>query len=118
MNYKLTTDVFWTREKLSACLLIVQAMDIHNIAFTHSLVLLALYHVVLTVHYLSSCTVPCDEGVSPVECLVDPCAGASCRQFPDAKCASDYCGGCNARWFQDGQEVECESTYVQQYIFC
>ena len=65
---------------------------------------------------LSRYLVPCDEDVTPVRCLVDPCLRASCRRFPDAQCVTDYCGGCFARWFQDRREVECEGMYMTVHI--
>jgi hypothetical protein len=39
-----------------------------------------------------------------VNCLRDPCDGASCGGIPGAHCVSDYCGGCNARWYNDDDE--------------
>ena len=49
----------------------------------------------------------CPEGVDVVNCFVDPCLGARCKDFENATCVSDYCGGCNTRWYENGQEVEC-----------
>ena len=42
----------------------------------------------------------------PCHCLVDPCQGATCPDFPHARCVADYCGGCTARFFlPTGEEV-------------
>ena len=49
----------------------------------------------------------CPDGVDVVNCFVDPCLGARCKDFENATCVSDYCGGCNTRWYENGQEVEC-----------
>ena len=46
-----------------------------------------------------------------MNCVRDPCDGASCGGVSGAHCVSDYCGGCFARWYnEDDEEVtdQCE----------
>ncbi|XP_069107784.1 kielin/chordin-like protein [Argopecten irradians] len=47
----------------------------------------------------------CDNGLPPVNCLVNPCSVQQCPLIPNAKCVADYCGGCNAKFFVNGNEV-------------
>ena len=57
-----------------------------------------------SMHNMSYHAAPCPEGVTVVNCLRDPCDGASCGGVSGAHCVSDYCGGCNARWYNDDDE--------------
>ncbi|CAF4774225.1 unnamed protein product [Rotaria sp. Silwood2] len=53
----------------------------------------------------------CPPGQHEVQCLIDPCEGATCSAYPNATCIPDYCGGCNAEWFTTNEEqVQCEIT--------
>ncbi|CAF1224435.1 unnamed protein product [Rotaria sordida] len=53
----------------------------------------------------------CPPGQTPVKCLKDPCQGAKCPAYPNAKCVSNYCGGCHAIWYKtDGTPVNCNKS--------
>ena len=41
----------------------------------------------------------CPGCTQPVNCLMNPCRGAVCGSFPDAKCKTDYCKGCQPFFF-------------------
>ncbi|XP_077979849.1 uncharacterized protein LOC144435157 [Glandiceps talaboti] len=52
----------------------------------------------------------CPDGSTPVQCIIDPCAIASCEAYPEAECRSNYCGGCNAEFYIAGRKVECDGV--------
>ncbi|XP_070188785.1 uncharacterized protein [Littorina saxatilis] len=56
--------------------------------------------------FLTACT--CDREIAT--CSENPCSGASCTAFPEAKCHIDFCGRCQARWIIEGREVDCSAT--------
>lgn len=56
--------------------------------------------------FLTACT--CDHEIAT--CEENPCSGASCTAFPEAKCHISFCGRCQARWILEGREVDCSET--------
>ncbi|CAF1035266.1 unnamed protein product [Rotaria sordida] len=50
----------------------------------------------------------CPNGQEKVQCLKDPCQGATCPAYPKATCVSNNCGSCKAQWYKaDGTPVNC-----------
>ncbi|UJR28289.1 hypothetical protein I4U23_009537 [Adineta vaga] len=49
-------------------------------------------------------SVKCDN---PVNCLADPCRGATCKNYPTAICRANYCGGCNKDFYVGCKRVDC-----------
>jgi len=49
----------------------------------------------------------CPPDVPVVNCLVNPCEGASCPSNDKAVCKPNYCGGCNYKFYENGREVVC-----------
>ncbi|CAF1151624.1 unnamed protein product [Adineta ricciae] len=44
---------------------------------------------------------------NPVNCLINPCQGATCKNYPNAVCRANYCGGCNRTFYVGCKKVEC-----------
>lgn len=57
----------------------------------------------------------CAEGLSAVQCIVNPCDTETCAKYPDAECKPNYCGGCGADFYVDGEVVDdCKSVEPQR----
>eukprot|EP01006_Ploeotia_vitrea_P053342 TRINITY_DN67776_c6_g1_i1.p1 TRINITY_DN67776_c6_g1~~TRINITY_DN67776_c6_g1_i1.p1 ORF type:complete len:1158 (+),score=208.08 TRINITY_DN67776_c6_g1_i1:75-3548(+) len=50
----------------------------------------------------------CPFNVGVVNCLISPCAFATCAKYPTATCCDNYCGGCNRHWYIGSTRVNCE----------
>ncbi|CAF1216535.1 unnamed protein product [Adineta ricciae] len=44
---------------------------------------------------------------NPVNCLIDPCQGATRRNYTNAVCRANYCGGCNRNFYVGCKKVDC-----------
>ncbi|XP_070559034.1 uncharacterized protein [Ptychodera flava] len=51
----------------------------------------------------------CPLGVPLINCVRNPCDGASCAANPSARCKPNYCGDCKAEFFDgNGNQVSCD----------
>ncbi|XP_077995049.1 uncharacterized protein LOC144448627 isoform X2 [Glandiceps talaboti] len=47
----------------------------------------------------------CDNGKTPVSCLIDPCNTATCPANPTASCRTDNCGSCKAEFIDNSDQI-------------